>query len=166
MANSQKSRRRGIPFRASTSSAERMALARSRRPISVHPDLVTAIDGCCRGGWCRFPDDRALLGFALGAGELLHTWRPGTTLIETKHREHRTRNRLARREGARHCLPAQPVSGNPVAGPRRATLSAMVSGPQDPRWQPAIPALCKAHQSQYWLGDEEQARLTQSWRST
>ena len=136
-------------------SAERMALA-EQAGIAVHPDLVTAIDGCSLV-LVSIPDDRALLGLCLGAGELIAHMAPGTTLIETSTVSIEASEQVAQAAQARGIAYLRsPVSGNPVAA-EAGTLSAMVSGPKD-ALAAAIPVMQSFTKAQYWLGDEEQAR--------
>ncbi|MEQ6888396.1 NAD(P)-dependent oxidoreductase [Halomonas sp. CS7] len=136
-------------------SAERLALA-EEAGIVAHQDLTSAVDGCSLV-LVSIPDDRALLGLCLEAGDLIGHMAPGTTLIETSTVSIEASARVARAAEARGIAYLRsPVSGNPVAA-EAGTLSAMVSGPRE-ALDDAVPVMQSFTKAQYWLGDEEQGR--------
>lgn len=136
-------------------SAERLALA-EEAGIVAHPDLASAVDGCSLV-LVSIPDDRALLGLCLEAGELIAHMAPGSTLIETSTVSIEASAQVARAAEARGIAYLRsPVSGNPVAA-EAGTLSAMVSGPRE-ALEAAVPVMQSFTKAQYWLGEEEQGR--------
>lgn len=137
-------------------SAERLALA-EEIGITPHQSLASAVADCDLV-FVSIPDDRALISLCLEAGELVRHMMPGSILIETSTVSVEASARVAEAAKARGIeYLRSPVSGNPVAA-EAGTLSAMVSGPRDALTtaKPVFDAFTKA---QYWLGDEEQARV-------
>ncbi len=136
-------------------SAERLALA-EQAGIVAHQDLASAVDGCALV-LVSIPDDRALLGLCLEAGDLIAQMAPGSTLIETSTVSIEASAQVARAAEARGIAYLRsPVSGNPVAA-EAGTLSAMVSGPRE-ALDDAVPVMQSFTKAQYWLGEEEQGR--------
>ncbi|GHE22176.1 NAD(P)-dependent oxidoreductase [Halomonas urumqiensis] len=137
-------------------SAERSALA-TQLGVTVHDSLAAAVAECDLV-FVSIPDDRALIGLCLEQGDLVRHMMPGSVLIETSTVSVEASARVAEAASARgiHYL-RSPVSGNPVAA-EAGTLSAMVSGPRE-ELEAAKPVFDAFTKAQYWLGDEEQARV-------
>ncbi|MEL7895661.1 NAD(P)-dependent oxidoreductase [Vreelandella neptunia] len=137
-------------------STERLALA-EKIGVTPHQQLASAVADCGMV-FVSIPDDRALINLCLESGELVRHMIPGSILIETSTVSVEASARVAEAAKARGIeYLRSPVSGNPVAA-EAGTLSAMVSGPRDAlaTAKPVFDAFTKA---QYWLGDEEQARV-------
>lgn len=137
-------------------SAQRLALAEDVG-ITPHQSLASAVAECDLV-FVSIPDDRALISLCLESGELIRHMAPGSILIETSTVSVEASARVADAAKAQGIAYLRsPVSGNPVAA-EAGTLSAMVSGPQAAleTAKPVFEAFTKA---QYWLGDEEQARV-------
>jgi 3-hydroxyisobutyrate dehydrogenase-like beta-hydroxyacid dehydrogenase len=137
-------------------SAERLAEARALG-IDAREDLASALEGC-RLVFVSIPDDKALEALCLDAGELVARMPPGSLLIETSTVSVAASRRVAEAAAARRIAYLRsPVSGNPVAA-EAGTLSAMVSGPRE-ALEEALPVFQAFTKAQYWLGEEEQARV-------
>ena len=137
-------------------SAQRLALAEAIG-VTPHQSLASTVADCGLV-FVSIPDDRALISLCLDSGELIRHMTPGSILIETSTVSVEASARVAKAAQAHGIAYLRsPVSGNPVAA-EAGTLSAMVSGPQDAlaTAKPVFDAFTKA---QYWLGDEEQARV-------
>lgn len=137
-------------------SAQRLALGEDVG-ITPHQSLASAVAECDLV-FVSIPDDRALISLCLESGELIRHMAPGSILIETSTVSVEASARVADAAKAQGIAYLRsPVSGNPVAA-EAGTLSAMVSGPQAAleTAKPVFEAFTKA---QYWLGDEEQARV-------
>ncbi|UYO73222.1 NAD(P)-dependent oxidoreductase [Halomonas qinghailakensis] len=137
-------------------SAQRLALAEDIG-ITPHQSLASAVAECGLV-FVSIPDDRALLSLCLEPGELIRHMTPGSILIETSTVSVEASARVAEAAKAQGIAYLRsPVSGNPVAA-EAGTLSAMVSGPRD-ALEAAKPVFDAFTKAQYWLGDEEQARV-------
>ncbi|MGM0832123.1 MAG: NAD(P)-dependent oxidoreductase [Pseudomonadota bacterium] len=137
-------------------SAQRLALAEDIG-ITPHKSLASAVAECGLV-FVSIPDDRALLSLCLEPGELIRHMTPGSILIETSTVSVEASARVADAAASRGIAYLRsPVSGNPVAA-EAGTLSAMVSGPRD-ALEAAKPVFDAFTKAQYWLGDEEQARV-------
>jgi 3-hydroxyisobutyrate dehydrogenase-like beta-hydroxyacid dehydrogenase len=137
-------------------SAQRLALA-EETGITPHQSLASAVAECGLV-FVSIPDDRALLSLCLEPGELIRHMTPGSILIETSTVSVEASARVAeaaKAQGIEYLR--SPVSGNPVAA-EAGTLSAMVSGSRD-ALETAKPVFDAFTKAQYWLGDEEQARV-------
>ncbi|MGO2006641.1 NAD(P)-dependent oxidoreductase [Vreelandella alkaliphila] len=137
-------------------SAQRLALAEDIG-IIPHQSLASAVADCGLV-FVSIPDDRALISLCLDSGELIRHMTPGSILIETSTVSVEASARVAK-AAQDHGIAylRSPVSGNPVAA-EAGTLSAMVSGPRD-ALETAKPVFDAFTKAQYWLGDEEQARV-------
>jgi 3-hydroxyisobutyrate dehydrogenase-like beta-hydroxyacid dehydrogenase len=137
-------------------SAERLALA-SDAGVTCHDSLANAVANC-HLVFVSIPDDRALISLCLDQGELIRHMMPGSVLIETSTVSVEASAQVAAVAKA-HGIDylRSPVSGNPVAA-EAGTLSAMVSGPSE-ALEIAKPVFAAFTKAQYWLGDEEQARV-------
>ncbi|WP_030070791.1 NAD(P)-dependent oxidoreductase [Halomonas alkaliantarctica] len=137
-------------------SAQRLALAEDIG-ITPHQSLASAVAECGLV-FVSIPDDRALLSLCLEPGELIRHMTSGSILIETSTVSVEASARVAEAAKAQGIAYLRsPVSGNPVAA-EAGTLSAMVSGPRD-ALEAAKPVFDAFTKAQYWLGDEEQARV-------
>lgn len=137
-------------------SAQRLALA-EEIGITPHQSLASAVADCDLV-FVSIPDDRALISLCLEPGELVRHMAPGSILIETSTVSVEASARVAEAAKAQGIAYLRsPVSGNPVAA-EAGTLSAMVSGPQA-AMETAKPVFDAFTKAQYWLGDEEQARV-------
>ena len=137
-------------------SAQRLALAEDIG-ITPHQSLASAVAECGLV-FVSIPDDRALISLCLEPGELIRHMAPGSILIETSTVSVEASARVAEAAKAQGIAYLRsPVSGNPVAA-EAGTLSAMVSGPRD-ALEAAKPVFDAFTKAQYWLGDEEQARV-------
>lgn len=137
-------------------SAQRLALAEDIG-ITSHQSLASAVADCDLV-FVSIPDDRALISLCLEPGELIRHMAPGSILIETSTVSVEASARVAEAAKAQGIAYLRsPVSGNPVAA-EAGTLSAMVSGPQA-AMETAKPLFDAFTKAQYWLGDEEQARV-------
>lgn len=146
----------GTPVQGFDLSAQRLALA-AEIGVTPHQTLAEAVAGCDLV-FVSIPDDRALISLCLEAGELIRHMMPGSTLIETSTVSVEASERVAEAAKAHGVVYLRsPVSGNPVAA-EAGTLSAMVSGPRE-ALEAAKPVFAAFTKAQYWLGDEEQARV-------
>ncbi|WP_404466287.1 NAD(P)-dependent oxidoreductase [Vreelandella aquamarina] len=146
----------GTPVQGFDLSAQRLALA-AEIGVTPHPTLAEAVAGCDLV-FVSIPDDRALISLCLESGELIRHMLPGSTLIETSTVSVEASARVAEAAKAHGVVYLRsPVSGNPVAA-EAGTLSAMVSGPRE-ALEAAKPVFTAFTKVQYWLGDEEQARV-------
>ena len=137
-------------------SAQRLALA-EEIGITPHQSLASAVADCDLV-FVSIPDDRALISLCLELGELIRHMAPGSILIETSTVSVEASARVAEAAKVQGIAYLRsPVSGNPVAA-EAGTLSAMVSGPQA-ALETAKPVFDAFTKAQYWLGDEEQARV-------
>ncbi|AIA74076.1 NAD(P)-dependent oxidoreductase [Vreelandella alkaliphila] len=137
-------------------SAQRLALAEDIG-ITPHQSLTSAVADCDLV-FVSIPDDRALISLCLEPSDLVRHMAPGSILIETSTVSVEASARVAEAAKAQGIAYLRsPVSGNPVAA-EAGTLSAMVSGPRD-ALETAKPVFDAFTKAQYWLGDEEQARV-------
>lgn len=145
----------GFQVRGFDLSAERLSLAETVNIVAFR-DLAKAVESCPIV-FVSIPDDKALLGLTLGAGELIRHMAPASVLVETSTVSIEASAKVAEAAAARgiHYLRC-PVSGNPVAA-QNGTLSAMVSGPA-PAFESVRPVLETFTGMQSWLGEAEQAR--------
>jgi 3-hydroxyisobutyrate dehydrogenase-like beta-hydroxyacid dehydrogenase len=145
----------GFQVRGFDLSAERLSLAETVN-IRAFRDLAKAVESCPIV-FVSIPDDKALLGLMLGAGELIRHMAPASILVETSTVSIEASAKVAEAAAARgiHYLRC-PVSGNPVAA-QNGTLSAMVSGPAQ-AFESVRPVLETFTAVQSWLGEAEQAR--------
>lgn len=146
----------GVAVQGFDLSTERLTTA-AEKGITPHQQLASAVADC-RLVFVSIPDDRALINLCLTSGELVSHMMPGSILIETSTVSVAASALVAEEAKSRGVeYLRSPVSGNPVAA-EAGTLSAMVSGPRDAlaTAKPVLDAFTKA---QYWLGDEEQARV-------
>lgn len=145
----------GHPVQGFDLNAERMALA-EQAGIAASRSLAAAVEGC-RLVFVSIPDDRALLGLALGPDGLIAAMDPDSVMIETSTVSIEASAKVAEAAEERGIVYLRsPVSGNPVAA-ESGTLSAMVSGPRE-ALDEAVPVMAAFTKAQYWLGDTEQAR--------
>lgn len=137
-------------------SSERLAIA-EQAGITIHDSLSSSVADCDLV-FVSIPDDHALISLCIEKGDLLSHMKPGSVLIETSTVSIKASERVAEKAnayGIRYLR--SPVSGNPVAA-EAGTLSAMVSGPSD-ALDEAKPIFATFTKAQYWLGDDEQARV-------
>ncbi len=146
----------GIAVQGFDLSAERLRLA-AEVGVNAHQQLSSAVADC-ELVFVSIPDDRALISLCLESGALIRHMAPGSILIETSTVSVEASTRVAdaaKSQGIEYLR--SPVSGNPVAA-EAGTLSAMVSGSQA-ALETARPVFETFTKAQYWLGDEEQARV-------
>jgi 3-hydroxyisobutyrate dehydrogenase-like beta-hydroxyacid dehydrogenase len=140
----------GTGVRAYVRSPERVEAIRARRLVSVGFDEMAAQSIV----FTSLPDDAALRQVA---NQLIPVLRPGGVLVETSTVSPTVSAEIGQKLAEQRIAYLRaPVSGNPIAA-EAGKLTAMVSGPKE-AFEVVRPLLASYSQTQFWLGDAEQAR--------